>query len=129
MASQRHNGRDYLSWALVIDKPSCCKVTYVSASYINEGSESRCLLSAHSIFKYFLFNLYLPGKSVKNKFLFTMTAYPGPMGLQITASCDTAWNRTSPIGRRTIGPALSGLGFVRHCREAIKPNRALQPHF
>ena len=47
-------------------------------------------------------------KSVKKKFLFTMTAYPGqtltwdhtgpivhrPMGLPIMAACGTAWNRT-----------------------------------
>ena len=42
--------------------------------------------------------------SVKTKFFFAMTAYPGPnpdrpivrrpMGLPITASCDTAWNQT-----------------------------------
>ena len=54
----------------------------------------------------FLFVFIQPGKAVKNKFLFTMTAYPGPnlddagpivhrpMGLPITAGCDTAWNQT-----------------------------------
>lgn len=39
------------------------------------------------------------GKSVKNIFLITMTAYPGvarpivrsPMGIPITAGCDKAW--------------------------------------
>ena len=59
-----------------------------------------CIVSSHSHPP--LPSFFKLGKSVKNKFLFTMTAYPGqrrpiarsPMGLPIMAGCDSAWNRT-----------------------------------